>query len=672
ANGSSGGGLMSGDGAFVVYQTLSTDLFGPSVADLNALGDLALFDVNGGTNLAVSMAAPDTPCLSAAGGSGLGTNLRARAISENGRYLVFGSAAFNLVAGQVMASVGHVFLTDRWAGTYSLVSHTAGAPAITGNGYALEPALSADGRWIAFTSAANDLVTGVSKVGPQTDVFLYDRLSGVNVFVSRKTGSLVSANGQSSEPVVSADGNWIAFTSTATDLLAGSDGNMVVDVFLYDRVADTVSLVSHHAGVPTTAANASSMNPSISAHGDVVVFSSSATDLTPSETGQALGSVYAYSRATGSITLISHTFGAPTQRANGSSVNAYVSGDGRWVSYSSYASDVVVGQADSNNSNDVFLWDRVANESTLASRMASNPSGSGNGESDSASLSDDGRFVAFSSRATNLVPAAGAGPSNIYLFDRASGTVRLVSATPAGHTASGFSYLPTISPDGSRVAFLSDAPDLVPGFAAPPFPTAQSFLFTRATGAVQLATGAAGSATAGSNTDAFGTGFASGALSADGSVLAFQSRATDLVPGDFNRALDVFAFRSEFLGPPAGFSPLTPCRVADTREASGPWGAPSLAANSSRSIVLAGRCGIPADAVAVSANMTVVNPTSDGSLSFSPAGFSSGGTPFLRFRAGQTRANNAILGLGASGATAVEVSASGPLDLVIDVNGYFK
>jgi hypothetical protein len=125
--------------------------------------------------------------------------------------------------------------------------------------------------------------------------------------------------------------------------------------------------------------------------------------------------------------------------------------------------------------------------------------------------------------------------------------------------------------------------------------------------------------------------------------------------------------------PPAAFYTLTPCRVIDTRRAAGPLGGPALSAAGSRTVVAAASCGIPSDARSVSANVTVTSPTSNGYLTVYPGGQSTPLASTVNYRAGQTRANNAILTLGSSGDLVVYTGqASGSVHFVVDVTGYFK
>lgn len=128
------------------------------------------------------------------------------------------------------------------------------------------------------------------------------------------------------------------------------------------------------------------------------------------------------------------------------------------------------------------------------------------------------------------------------------------------------------------------------------------------------------------------------------------------------------------LAPDTDFWALTPCRVLDTRAAAGPFGGPALAAGVARSFALAGRCGIPASARAVSANLTVVGPTSAGYLAVYPADMSPANTSAVTFGAGQLRSNNAILGIAANGSGGIVVlpgMTGGTVHLIVDVTGYF-
>lgn len=113
--------------------------------------------------------------------------------------------------------------------------------------------------------------------------------------------------------------------------------------------------------------------------------------------------------------------------------------------------------------------------------------------------------------------------------------------------------------------------------------------------------------------------------------------------------------------------------MIDTRLANGPYGGPALAANSSRTFVMIGQCGIPADATAISLNVAVTQPSSGGNLTLYPGGTSIPLVSAINYAAGQTRANNAIVSLGALGDLSVFCSqGSGTVQVIIDVDGFFR
>jgi hypothetical protein len=125
--------------------------------------------------------------------------------------------------------------------------------------------------------------------------------------------------------------------------------------------------------------------------------------------------------------------------------------------------------------------------------------------------------------------------------------------------------------------------------------------------------------------------------------------------------------------PPATqFHTLPPCRIVDTRNAAGPYGGPGLQAGAVRNFVLAGQCGVPMTATSVAANLVVSQPTAPGHLTIYPTGSAAPLASALNFSAGQTRANNAVLPLGAAGAVSVQSTISGTVQFILDVTGWFE
>jgi Tol biopolymer transport system component len=480
----------------------------------------------------LSRADPARPSDTAGGPS------RVLAVSADGRYTVFVSEAANLLAG--VTDTNHesdfflnqgfdLFLHDRVAGTTVLISHAAGDPTTTADAWSRGASISADGRWVAFTSYAGNLVAGQVEPYATADVFLYDRITGATTLVSHAAGSPVQAGAGCSENLkISADGSRIVFACSATDLVPGQGGNNP-NVFLYDRATDTTAVVSHLAG-SATAAGLVTEPVDISADGNRVIFGSNATGMVAGEIEAGDTDIYLYDHATGGIALVSHAAGAAATQADDFSYEAAISADGGRVAYTSYARNLVAGQVQGNESYDsnVFLYDIASGTTLLVSHKLSSATTAGNGSSNRPSLSADGRYVAFETRATDLIGGDPAEWLDVFLFDRTTGLNVLVSraSTSPGTPANATSEDPQVSSDGSFVVFRSEATDLLPGPAGP-FRSSGLFLWERASGAVGLVAGEAGDFR----------------VATGGSWIAFTSQATGLTPGlDANSSEDVFLY----------------------------------------------------------------------------------------------------------------------------------
>src|SRR5690606_534630 len=209
-----------------------------------------------------------------AGGYGSASN---PSISADGRYVSFDSGSTNLVNGDTNGR-SDVFVHDRLTGNTSRVSvNSAG---VQGDGDSGVSSISADGRYVAFASAATNLVAGDTNI--ESDVFVHDRLTGNTTRVSVSTGG-VEGNSGSGGPSISADGRYVAFASTASNLVL-SDYNTEVDVFVRDRLKGTTALVSQSS--TGTTGNRGSYSPSISADGRYIVFDSPASTLTDGHVGE--------------------------------------------------------------------------------------------------------------------------------------------------------------------------------------------------------------------------------------------------------------------------------------------------------------------------------------------------------------------------------------------------
>ncbi len=577
-------------------------------------------------------------------------------ISADGRYAVYHSVSTAIVAGQTDTNGREdVFLFDRVAETTTLVSHNATSPTATGDDLSFEAVLSADGRWIAYSSFADDLVPGFVSAGG-SNVYLYDRSAGTTTLVSHTPSSPTASacTSRCETPALSGDSRFVAYVRD----------NAVV---LYDREAATDVLVSHTAASPTTPSAGHAMAPVVNGDGSAVVYYSDATDLVAGQTdANAHLDVFVWDRATGTNVLVSHAASSSTQAGNTGASYSWplqISSDGRWVAYNHPASDLVAG-SDTNAKDDVFLWDRATGVNTLISRSVVFQNHTGNEVSLFPRLTPDGRWLTFASRATDLV--AGVTDTNhdydAFLFDRVAGTVTLLSPRNGmpGATANGWTGPYAISDDGVTVALQSVASDLAPGVTDLNSIKVEAFLLNRATGGVMLASRTPSSATATGNGSSQCT-----ILSSNGQVLLFQSLASDLVAGDENAALDTFAFVRD----PQDYFTLTPCRLFDSRQSG-----PALASGVNRKVTARGACGISTTAQALTVNVTVTGPTGEGYLNAYPGAGVFPDSSTINFTAGTTRANNAVVLLNADGTLALYPFVNGPgtVHVIVDVTGYFQ
>jgi Tol biopolymer transport system component len=255
----------------------------------------------------------------------------------------------------------------------------------------VSPSISADGRYLAFHWLASNLVTG--DTNGTRDVFVRDRTAGTTTRVSVRTGG-TQANGHSVSASLSADGRYVAFASAASNLVTG-DTNGASDVFLRDRTGGTTTRISVRTG--GTSGNSASYLPSISGNGRYVGFVSDASNLVTGDTNRA-SDVFLRDRTAGTTTRVSVS--SAGAQGNQMSYNPpAITYDGRYVGFVSDASNLVTG--DTNRASDVFLRDRTAGTTTRVS--VTNAGGQSTNMSGTPALSNDGRYVAFTSYASNLV-----------------------------------------------------------------------------------------------------------------------------------------------------------------------------------------------------------------------------------------------------------------------------
>jgi Tol biopolymer transport system component len=419
---------------------------------------------------------------------------------------------------------------------------SSGAQANSGS---ISPAVSADGRFVAFASMASNLVAGAG-TNSRFDVFVRDRQTGATERVS--VDSAAGTEADNILPAVSADGRFVAFVSVQAALL-----NSSADVLVRDRATGQTERMN--VQIANVAGTANSISPAISADGRFVAFASNASNLVAGDTNNSFD-VFVRDRQTGTTERVSvDSTGA---EGNFFSSSPVMSADGRFVAFVSAASNLVAG--DTNNSFDVFVRDRQTGATERVSvdsagRQANNSSGLLLGNEvglalgllfSNVAISADGRFVAFASAASNLVAGDTNGSSDVFVRDRATGQTERVSVDSTGAEGNFFSLSPAVSADGRFVAFASAASNLVAGdtnggvdFRA----GIDVFVHDRATGQTERVSVDSTGAQANSAHDAVDgslAGSGSPAISADGRFVAFDSAASNLVAGDTNGRVDVF------------------------------------------------------------------------------------------------------------------------------------
>jgi len=433
---------------------------------------------------------PGLPVVSGAG------NSFTPSFSGDGRFVVFVSQANNLVTNDNLAPHLDVFIRDLRNHRTALVSvNSSGIGG--GDGNSNFPTVSSNGQFVAFESVAANLA-GTDTNGT-TDVFLRDTLQGVTRLVSVSTDGIHSGNGPSSNPTITPDGRWLVFESAASDLVA-NDTNGVIDVF----VRDLVSGVTVLASVGETNKSGS---PSITPDGRFVAYVTVIPNSGPPPPALATISVRdVLSSASMNIGDQATNF-FPTTLWPIRCVSPVISADGHFVAY------VAIPREDSSAPASLMRYELQTATTLLVSSntVAANPP----------EVSADGRFIAYENG------------TNVYLWDGQTGSSSLVSVGMDGISAGNRpSHIPVLSPDGSKVVFLSAATDLATNASNG---LSQVFVRDLTSGTTRLVS--ANLADAASSVDIDVT---LPAISADGRFVAFESAADDLVSGDFNFASDIF------------------------------------------------------------------------------------------------------------------------------------
>lgn len=418
---------------------------------------------------AMGMPLPDPGVTALVSGSpsGMGDGAsRQTSISDDGRFVAFTSQATNLTVYSTRDNQ-QVFVRDMSTGTTQIVS-VSSSGSTGGNGHSHDPSISGDGRFIAFTSEATDLDATLPLTDDHSQIYIRDLTAGITRLVTRNTGGTAGGQYNSYTPSLSGDGTNLVFGSIAPDLLSGTtvgEGQ----IFSAKVVAGSMRVVgivsSGDTGGPSSGAvgNDFSYAPSISHDGTAVAFTSNATNLTSDVLAPSVAQVFVHSMASGRTRLVSLAasgIGGGDAISEGPSISA----DGRRIAFTSAAANLAVNSPHPGT-RQAYLRDMSQNATELLSVKTNGDASAG--RSQEVSISGDGKRVAFSSNAHDLLDIDSRGVWQVYWRDVASRVTMLTSATGADPTRGGedpygsspaypFSA-PRLSSDGQQIAFSAAA-----------------------------------------------------------------------------------------------------------------------------------------------------------------------------------------------------------------------
>ncbi|MCH8805675.1 MAG: PD40 domain-containing protein [Planctomycetes bacterium] len=383
-------------------------------------------------------------------------------MSPDGRFVVFISGSSNLVPFDTN-NRGDIFRRDRATAETIRINLRDGGTLQQMDGFSEDPALSADGRHVAFRSDSRRLVLG--DTNGVYDIFVRDTLTQRTVRVSVSSAG-EQANDRSFAPALSADGRWVAFYSAASNLVAG-DTNEIPNVFIHDRDPDRNGVFDEGNGITEwidrgtdgfgIVAGAGGWTPEISADGRYVAFVGGLNAVLPTGRRTFSFSIFMHDRLEQRTWLAS--VGPNGEHPDRHCYNPAISADGRYVAFDTTSSTLV--ERDTNFTRDVFVHDNVTG---VTERVSVTWRGAQTlAHSYEPSLSADGRFVAYRSQEVTLVPGDTNTWADVFVYDRWSGRVMRASLGHQGQQPLLWSNSPAISADGRQVVFESFADNLVPG-----------------------------------------------------------------------------------------------------------------------------------------------------------------------------------------------------------------
>jgi subtilisin family serine protease len=493
---------LSASGRFVAYYSLATNLVD---GDNNGKVDIFVFDRETRTTRLVSKTI-----------DGIQSNADSShpTISGNGRFVVFNSDASNLVPNDTNG-LSDFFWVDTE--TAEIIKIPFDGPLAT----FAKATISDDGRWVNFSRGRPNFA-GVGDSDNQRDSYTFDTVtrilvqdtpregidrgyydgitvSGSNRFVTYtnwgtdnlglseanvlirdtflNTTTLISrgqdgqpANGSSAFASADDNGNIIVFTSAASNLIS-NDSNSATDLFLFNRTTEEMRRI---ATSDPANSSFSPSKPRISGNGKTVVFASEASHLVAGDTNSSTD-IFVYDVVSGITKIVSHTF--DKLPANGASSSPVISGDGKTVSFVSTASNLVPG--DTNGLADLFVVDLESETIQLVSKAQDGQLANQSMPTDNSVVSSvnyDGSKIAFVSSASNLVPGDSNGVSDVFMFNRNQGQMTRMNLGEFATEANGVSYRPSISSDGRYVGYISSASNIVSTIQTPAAQVAQYFI----------------------------------------------------------------------------------------------------------------------------------------------------------------------------------------------------
>ncbi len=534
-------GVISGDGSTVAFFSKQTGLV--AGFDTQGLRQIYMYDVGTGVISAVSTDASN----SALGGN---SHPHALAIDADGSTIIYDSRATNLVSGFVDTNGNgyDVFAYDVGSGTTSLVSQSTVGTTTGGNGssgkeFSETVCISDDGTTVTFESRATDLVSGFTSpaTGTAIDVYSHHLGTGTTTLVSHAVGSTTTGADNFIEVFkVSADGQQIAYTTAATNLVAGFvDGTPLYnDLFVHDLASGTTSLVNPSSGSSVTSSGGVHFRGyALSGDGSLVVFQSLGGDHVAGVTdANGLVDVYSYAVAAGTLSLVSHlpsdSMTAAGSHSSLGTVPIFCSSDAGMITFYGDSPNLVAGfvPGTAAEPGNAFVYDAASGTTTLLSHAVGFATTGANQRVRPEAISVDGATVFVDCRASNVTSSLLAARGSLLAID--SGTTANSIVSPLLGTMSSTSNQESeldsdsiVSDDGRYILFDNESSDLIPGLLLHNNGD-NLFLVDRSAGTTTLLNDIGDGTTP--SLEIPGSGYA---ISGNGEIVVFRCDSDDLVAG---------------------------------------------------------------------------------------------------------------------------------------------